>query len=202
MNLVTRILVALAVLTLPLTAWSAEYTTGTDAKRDTNGAQVDKWRGVKGVRYPLANGMIVLTMPNDVWAVNHAVSPLEFLNDQRQARLGVDAHVAESGWTANRAVAEAVAKIKGAHGGTFTDPQNVSVAGIPAVMASGQDVFGNYYYEFYGVERLGMQYLVWTRTPYENRWNADLNADVAWVLNNLHPSTKMVMEQLQKKRSE
>lgn len=201
MNLVTRILVALAVVTLPLTAWSAEYTTATDAKRDANGAQVSKWRGVKGVRYPLANGMIVLTMPNDVWAVNHSADPLEFLNDQRQARLGVVAQVADSGWTANRAVADTVTKLKTAYGGTWAESRNVSVSGIPAVMASGYDVFGNYYYEIYGVERMGMQYLVWTRTPYENRWNQDLNADLAWVINNIHPSTKMVMEQLREKRS-
>jgi len=202
MNLVTRLLLALAMVTIPLSAWAADYQTGTDAKRDINGAFVDKYRDVKGVRFDLANGMMVLTMPNDEWAVNHTEQGLEFLSDRRAARVGVDAHVAESGWTANKAVSDVVSRLQAAHGGTWAEPKNVNVTGIPTVMASGHDVFGNYYYEIYGVERMGMQYLVWMRTPYENRWNTDLNADVAWIINNIHPSTRMVMQSLKEKRGQ
>ena len=198
MNLVTRFLMALALVAIPLSAWAADLQTGTNRTRDINGAQVDKWRGVKGVRYDLAKGMIVLVMPNDEWALNHVPDGMEFLSDRRSARMGVTAQVTESGWTPDGAVADMVAKLKTAHGGTWTEPAAVNMAGIPATTASGYDVFGNYYFEIYAVERLGMQYLVWMRTPYQNRWNTDLNADVAWVINNLHPSTRTVMQKLEK----
>ena len=201
MNLVTRMLLVLAMIAIPLYATAGELKTGTDAPRDINGAQVDKMRGVKGVRYNLADGMIVLTMPNDEWAPNHAAKGVEFLSEQRGARLGIDARVAGTGWSASQGVSEAVEAWKAAHGGTWTAPANVTVAGIPAVMVSGYDVFGNYHYEVYGVERLGIQYVVWLRTPYENRWSTSLNADVAWVLNNLHPSTRMVQTQLKEQRA-
>jgi hypothetical protein len=39
------------------------------------------------------------------------------------------------------------------------------------------------------------------RTPYENRYNTALNSDVSWIINNIHPSTRMVMEDLREQRS-
>jgi hypothetical protein len=198
MNLVTRILLALAIFAIPTAVAAAELSTGTDAHRDINGAQVDKMRGVKGVRYHLADGAIVLLMPNDEWAVNHTGEGLEFLSDERQARLGVEAHLAGSDWSPANALQATVDNLKKAHGGTWTAPEHTNVAGIPALKASGTDVFGNYYFEIYGVERAGIQFLVWMRTPYQNRWNTRLNADVAWVINNLHPSTRTVMQKLDK----
>ncbi len=198
MNLVTRIFLALAMLVIPASVVAAELSTGTDAHRDINGAQVDKMRGLKGVRYHLAEGAAVLVMPNDEWAVNHTGQGLEFLSDKRRARLGVEAHLAGSRWSAPRALQATMDRLKTAHGGTWTSPQNVHVGGIPALKASGRDVFGNYHYEIYAVERAGIQFLVWMRTPYQNRWNKDLNADVAWVIQNLHPSSRTVTESLKK----
>ncbi len=201
MNLVTRMLLALALLTIPISAAAAEWKTGTDAHRDINGAQVDKMRGVKGVCHDLAQGMAVVTMPNDEWAVNHTGQGLEFLSDHRLARLGVEARVADGSWNATQAVSKVANAWKSAHGGTWTTPQNVWVAGLPATMISGTDVFGNYHFEVYGVERAGLQFVVWMRTPYENRYNTALNSDVSWIINNIHPSTRMVMENLKEQRS-
>jgi len=198
MNLVTRILLALAMFAIPTAVAAAELSTGTDAHRDINGAQVDKMRDVKGVRYHLAEGAVVLLMPNDEWAVNHTGEGLEFLSDKRKARLGVEAHLAGSQWSPASALQATLDSLKKAHGGTWTTPESVNVAGIPALKASGTDVFGNYYFEIYGVERAGIQYLVWMRTPFQNRWNTKLNADVAWVINNLHPSSQTVMQTLNK----
>ncbi len=202
MNLVTRTLLALALLSLPISAAAAEWKTGTDAHRDINGAQVDKMRGLKGVCHDLADGRIVLTMPNDEWAVNHTGQGLEFLSDHRMARLGVQARVADAGWNASQAATKVADAWKKAHGGTWTPPQSVHVGGIPATKISGNDVFGNYYFEVYGVERAGIQFLVWMRTPYQNRYDTHLKADVSWVINNIHPSRSLVTENLGKKDSQ
>jgi len=201
MNLVTRTLLALALFSLPISAATAEWKTGTDAHRDINGAQVDKMRGLKGVCHDLAEGRIVLTMPNDEWAVNHTGQGLEFLSDHRMARLGVDARVADSSWNASRAAAKVADAWKTTHGGTWTTPEKVWVGGIPATKISGHDVFGNYYFEVYGVERAGIQFLVWMRTPYQNRYDNRLKADVSWVINNIHPSGDLVSEHLDKQKS-
>jgi hypothetical protein len=200
MQKATRWFLVLVLAALPALGWADQgYQTRTNLPRDTNPANMTMKRPVP---YVMADGNVVLAMPNDEWAVNYAGDKdwLEFWSDLRSARLGVRAAYKTPGWTARAAVRDYVAWLKGVGGGEFTNPREVFVAGRKAVMASGRDVFGNYYYEIYGVERQGLQYIVWMRTPYANRWNRDLNRDVAFIVSQVRPSEAAVKRMLIEKK--
>ncbi|MEW6284518.1 MAG: hypothetical protein AB1758_38240, partial [Candidatus Eremiobacterota bacterium] len=147
------------------------------------------------------NGRIVLSAPNDDWALNNQPGgDINLFSEQRSTRLFVWADQIKPGMTPQRSVTNFINSTKAVVCGEWKGPEAVNVAGVPAYKGWGYDVFGNYYFEVYSLQRYGMQYTYALRTPYTNRWNTDLNADIAYFITHSHPSTSSVLQSLKRKK--
>lgn len=178
-------------LSMSLAATAApNWKTLTDAPRDLGGARtnVDMPNN-----YYFSDDMVIVAIPGDEWAVNHLGqmgADVELLSDVLETRLGVWAGASLKGKNPRATVSEWITNISGLTGGTWTAPRTQHFAGIPVTYATGVDVFGNYHYALYAWTRYGVNYGLALRTPYENRWNTDLDRHISYIITESHITTK------------
>lgn len=141
--------------------------------------------------YSFDNGQVHAWSPTDAFLVNKLgtmEADREFLNLKACERLGVWANGGIAGSTPASIVADIVSKFKGVTCGSWTAPADYNVAGIPVTRATGVDVFGQYFYEVYALERFGNTYAFATRVPYRAMYNVKRNTDLAFLITHIHPA--------------
>jgi len=195
------LLMAGVALALSLAAGAApDWKTLTDAPRNIDGQGYRKDRPID-IRH--SKGEVVIAMPNDQWVLNSAGAmgaDKEFYHEVLGARLGIWAGESIAGKQPRAIVSEWVGNIKALTGGDWGAPKAKSIAGVPVVEAGGVDAFGNYYYRIIAFNKLGINYAVATRIPYEHRWNRVLDEDTTSLITDCHKSTALVQRELNKKR--
>ena len=178
-------------LSMSLSAWAApNWKTLTDAPRDLGGARSNP---DMPNNYVMSDDMVIVTIPGDEWTINHLGqmgADMELLSDRLMTRLGVWAGQSLKGKNPRATVSEWITNISGLTGGTWTAPKQQFFAGVPVTYATGVDVFGNYHYGLYAWTRYGVNYGLALRTPYENRWNTELDRHVSYIISESHMSTK------------
>lgn len=166
-----------------------EARTLTDAVWDLNG---ERWLFSNGPKmYELDDGRVHLWTLRGHYPVNRLGAmgaDREFLTLEYGQRLGVWANRRIAGESPKSTVAEMVSRMSSLTGGTWTEPQETHVAGIPVTKACGYDEFGNYYYEVIALERFGNRYAFATRVPYRFRHDTRRNTELAWMISHIHPS--------------
>lgn len=113
----------------------------------------------------------------------------EFMRLEFAERLGVWANGRIQDQSPQTIVSDMQARIEEMVCGTWTGPKATNIAGIPVTMATGVDEHGNYHYEIMSWERFGNTYAVATRVPYNVRYNTQRNAENAWIVTHMHPTT-------------
>ncbi|MBI3924908.1 MAG: hypothetical protein HY319_05155 [Armatimonadetes bacterium] len=188
--------VAVAASLTASAAWGeVPYKTLTDAPRNLNGAR-------SHVNVPVEwemNRWVEAWVPNDTYVPNLAGAmgaDLEFFSFERAARVGIWAGKDIQEKSPKSIVGQMAERMQELTGGDWTTARNINVAGVPATQVTGVDVFGNYHYDLYALERFGQKYAVAIRTPYENRWDRDLNIDIAYLISHLHPTTLWVQHEM------
>lgn len=164
------------------------WKTLTDAPRNTNGSGRDITRPLE---VPWSGGSVHLALPGDGWVVNQSGAmgaDKEYFNEENQARLGVWAGDSLNGKNPRALVGEWTTNIKGLTGGEWTAPKAKFNAGTPVVEATGVDVYGNYFYRVIAFTKFGVNYALALRTPYENRWNRNLDSDISYIISESHLS--------------
>lgn len=161
----------------------------TDAPWDLNG---ERWVFSNSPNvYELDDGKVRLWALNGRYPINKLGAmgaDREFLALEFGQRLGVWANrrIAESSPKAT--VTEMVSRMSSLIGGTWTEPQETHLAGIPVTMSTGYDEFGNYFYEVISLERFGNRYAFATRVPYRFGHDARRRAELAWMVSHIHPT--------------
>lgn len=112
----------------------------------------------------------------------------EFMRLDYCERLGVWANGRIAGTAPTTIVSEMTTRLLTLTCGDWTDPEEINMAGIPMVRATGVDVYGNYFYEIYSFERYGNTYAFASRVPYNTRYNVDRNSDLAFLMTHIHPA--------------
>jgi hypothetical protein len=193
------ILMAGVGLSLSLAAWSApNWKTLTDAPRNIDGTGFRKDRPVD---VPYSNNQVIVAMPNDTWVVNSdgaMGADREYYQEVLGARMGIWAGQSLEGKQPRAVVSEWVGNIKQITGGEWAAPKATHIAGVPVVQASGTDAFGNYFYRVIGFNKLGVNYAVAVRIPYEHRFSRPLDEDITSVITDCHWSTQAVAKKLKK----
>lgn len=183
---------------LSLAAWSdPNWKTLTDAPRNVDGQNALNQRA-RATTY----GKLVVAMPMDHWMLNTNGSmgaDNEYYNDNVGARLGVWAGSSLEGKEPRAVVSDWVGNIKKLTGGEWTAPRSTSLAGTPVVESSGSDAYGNYFYKVISFTKMGEPVALAIRTPYENRWNRDLDEDIVYIVSNTHLTSEAMRNSLKRK---
>lgn len=186
-------------LSLSVAAWAApNWKTLTDAPRNIDG---EGYRKDRPVDMPWSNNLVVVAMPNDTWVLNSAGAmgaDKEFYQEVLGARMGIWAGGSLEGKQPRAVVSEWVGNIKQLTGGDWSAPKAMTLAGVPVVQATGTDAFGNYFYRIIAFNKLGANYALAVRIPYEHRWSRPLDEDITSVVTDCHLSTATVAKQLKK----
>ena len=166
-----------------------ECKTLTDAPWDINGEQ---WLVHRGPTfYGFDDGRVQLWTPNGHQPINKLGAmgaDREFLNLEYCQRLGVWANGRIADDSPKTIVGDMVSRIKSITCGTWTQPEDTTIAGVPVTRATGYDEHGNYFYEVIALERFGNKYAFATRIPYKTRYDVHRNTELAWMVAHIHPS--------------
>ena len=167
-----------------------ECRTLTDAPQDISGLQ---WMCVDGPTfYQLDSGQVRLWTPNGDQPINRQGAmgaDREFLNLEYCQRLGVWANGRIADQSPKAMVSGMVSRIKSITCGTWSKPKATNIAGVPVTMATGYDVYGNYYYEVIALERFGNKYAFATRSPYKSHLSRHRKNELAWMVTHIHPTS-------------
>ena len=168
-----------------------DFKTLTDAPQNLQGTEFFCYqRG--NVFHSLDEDRIHMWTPEGRFVVNSAGAmgaDREFMRPEFGQRMGVWANSRIQDQTPRATVTSMVDRIKELTNGYWTEPEETHIAGIPVTMATGVDDFANYQYEIIAWERYGNKYAMATRVPYNTRYNARRNAELAWIVSHMHPST-------------
>lgn len=161
----------------------------TNAPMDINSEQ---WFSHSGPRvYELDEGRVRLWAPSGRQPENSLGAmgaDREFVNLEYSQRLGVWANGRLSEGSPRSIVTGMVGRAQTITGGTWTEPVETFIAGVPVAMATGYDLFGNYFFEVIALERFGHKYAFATRVPANERYSVKRNAELAWIVTHIHPS--------------
>ena len=176
------------VASMCLSAWAApNFKTLTDAPKDVNNNGTTTFE--KHRRLSFSDGAAIITLPDSGWSVNHAGAmgaDYELFNEKEQTRLGLWGGQSIESKAPRQLVGEWVNNLRSITGGDWSTPRNTTIGGIPVVQAYGIDAYGNYYYRVVSFTKFGQHYALALRTPYQNRWNTDLEHDIATMVINSH----------------
>lgn len=141
--------------------------------------------------YMLDEGKVHMWSPTDTYLDNRLgkmEADREFLDFQACQRLGVWANGGIAGSAPTAIVSDMVSKVKSLTCGDYSAPKEINIAGVPVIQATGVDVYGNYFYEFYSFERFGNTYAFASRVPYKARYNVERNTNLAYLITHIHPA--------------
>lgn len=166
-----------------------ECKTLTNTPYDCNWTGQNTWQRPTDVYY-FDNENVHMFTSTDLYRPNRMGAmgaDQEFMRLALNARLGVWAN-GNLGNQAPRSILNSmVARMQKLTCGTWSSPQAVNVAGVPAYRVTGVDEFGNYHYELYALQRFGNTYAFARRTDYSNRWNTQLQDELAYMISHIHP---------------
>ncbi len=162
----------------------------TNVRHDINGQTHHGPHGPS--TYVFEDGAIHMWSSTDRYYVNRLGAmgaDREFLNPDYCDRLGVWTNGRIAGQSPESIVTEMTERFAELACVTWSDPAPDNVAGIPVIKSTGYDIYGNYFYEVYALERYGNTYAFATRIPYKSRYNVKRNTNLEYMISHIHPST-------------